>query len=192
MKNHITGLHHLTAIATDAQANIDFYAGLLGLRLVKKTVNFDNPSAYHLYYGDGTGTPGSIITFFSARSIIANAAGFSSKSPPTLRASRSTKPRNPWASHSSSPSNSNPPARRSKACSRRCRARGSSPDRRGTIGGARPGLGRGPAGYPVDLAVISLQLSVPGTNNRCQNRTSILFPAERSTIKDPKNPLPCE
>ncbi len=64
MQNHITGLHHLTAIATDAQANIDFYAGLLGLRLVKKTVNFDDPSAYHLYYGDGSGTPGSIITFF--------------------------------------------------------------------------------------------------------------------------------
>lgn len=64
MKSHITGLHHLTAIATDAQANIDFYAGLLGLRLVKKTVNFDDPSAYHLYYGDETGTPGTIITFF--------------------------------------------------------------------------------------------------------------------------------
>lgn len=61
---HVTGLHHLTAIATDPQANIDFYAGLLGLRLVKKTVNFDDPSAYHLYYGDATGTPGSIVTFF--------------------------------------------------------------------------------------------------------------------------------
>ena len=61
---HIAGLHHLTAIATDAQANIDFYAGLLGLRLVKKTVNFDDPSAYHLYYGDAAGTPGSIVTFF--------------------------------------------------------------------------------------------------------------------------------
>lgn len=60
----VTGLHHLTAIATDPQANIDFYAGLLGLRLVKKTVNFDDPSAYHLYYGDEAGTPGSIITFF--------------------------------------------------------------------------------------------------------------------------------
>jgi glyoxalase family protein len=64
MNPHISGLHHLTAIATDAQANIDFYAGLLGLRLVKKTVNFDDPSAYHLYYGDETGSPGSIITFF--------------------------------------------------------------------------------------------------------------------------------
>ena len=65
MNTSIAGLHHLTAIATDAQANIDFYAGLLGLRLVKKTVNFDDPSAYHLYYGDETGTPGTIITFFS-------------------------------------------------------------------------------------------------------------------------------
>lgn len=64
MKNVITGLHHLTAVATDAQTNIDFYTGLLGLRLVKKTVNFDDPTAYHLYYGDETGSPGSIITFF--------------------------------------------------------------------------------------------------------------------------------
>src|SRR5215212_9422770 len=64
MNNHVAGLHHLTAIATDAQPNIDFYAGLLGLRLVKKTVNFDDPSAYHLYYGDEYGTPGSIVTFF--------------------------------------------------------------------------------------------------------------------------------
>jgi glyoxalase family protein len=59
-----TGLHHLTAIAGDPQANLDFYAGVLGLRLVKKTVNFDDPSAYHLYYGDETGTPGTILTFF--------------------------------------------------------------------------------------------------------------------------------
>jgi glyoxalase family protein len=64
MNTSVAGLHHLTAIATDAQANIDFYAGLLGLRLVKKTVNFDDPSAYHLYYGDGAGRPGSILTFF--------------------------------------------------------------------------------------------------------------------------------
>jgi glyoxalase family protein len=64
MKAAITGLHHITAIASDPQRNIDFYAGLLGLRLVKKTVNFDDPSAYHLYYGDESGTPGSIVTFF--------------------------------------------------------------------------------------------------------------------------------
>jgi glyoxalase family protein len=59
-----TGLHHLTASASDPQANVDFYAGLLGLRLVKRTVNFDDPGAYHLYYGDETGTPGSVVTFF--------------------------------------------------------------------------------------------------------------------------------
>ena len=60
----ITGLHHITAIASDPQRNVDFYSGLLGLRLIKKTVNFDDPSAYHLYYGDETGTPGGIVTFF--------------------------------------------------------------------------------------------------------------------------------
>ncbi len=64
VRAQITGLHHVTAIASDPQRNIDFYAGLLGLRLVKKTVNFDDPSAYHLYYGDETGSPGSILTFF--------------------------------------------------------------------------------------------------------------------------------
>jgi catechol 2,3-dioxygenase-like lactoylglutathione lyase family enzyme len=58
------GLHHVTAIAGDAQQNVDFYAGVLGLRLVKKTVNFDDPHTYHLYYGDEDGTPGSILTFF--------------------------------------------------------------------------------------------------------------------------------
>ncbi len=60
----ITGLHHVTAIAGDPQANLDFYTGVLGLRLVKRTVNFDDPSAYHLYYGDTTGAPGTIVTFF--------------------------------------------------------------------------------------------------------------------------------
>lgn len=59
------GLHHLTAIASDPQANIDFYTGVLGLRLVKLTVNFDDPSSYHFYYGDTSGAPGSILTFFS-------------------------------------------------------------------------------------------------------------------------------
>ena len=59
-----SGLHHLTAIATDPQRNVDFYAGTLGLRFVKQTVNFDDPGTYHLYYGDATGRPGSILTFF--------------------------------------------------------------------------------------------------------------------------------
>ena len=59
-----TGLHHLTAIASDPQRNLDFYAGTLGLRFVKQTVNFDDPDTYHLYYGDASGRPGSILTFF--------------------------------------------------------------------------------------------------------------------------------
>lgn len=64
MDREILGIHHVTAIAGDPQQNIDFYAGLLGLRLVKLTVNFDDPGTYHLYYGDGQGHPGTIMTFF--------------------------------------------------------------------------------------------------------------------------------
>ena len=60
----IAGLHHVTAISADAQKNIDFYCGVLGLRLVKRTVNFDDPSSCHLYYGDEAGSPGTIMTFF--------------------------------------------------------------------------------------------------------------------------------
>ncbi len=60
----LEGLHHVTAITADAPRNVDFYARLLGLRLVKKTVNFDAPSVYHLYYGDERAHPGSIMTFF--------------------------------------------------------------------------------------------------------------------------------
>src|SRR5918912_452127 len=60
----ILGIHHVTAIASDPQRNLDFYAGLLGLRLVKRTVNLDDPQTYHLYYGDETGSPGSLMTFF--------------------------------------------------------------------------------------------------------------------------------
>src|SRR6185312_12473139 len=60
----LEGLHHVTAIAGEPQANIDFYTGVLGLRLVKLTVNFDDPTTYHLYYGDGQGHPGTIMTFF--------------------------------------------------------------------------------------------------------------------------------
>jgi glyoxalase family protein len=59
-----SGIHHVTAISGEPQRNVDFYVGLLGLRLVKKTVNFDDPGTYHLYYGDGGGSPGSIMTFF--------------------------------------------------------------------------------------------------------------------------------
>src|SRR6266851_3840009 len=64
MSKEILGLHHVTAIASDPQRNLDFYTDLLGLRLVKLTVNYDDPGTYHLYFGDETGSPGTILTFF--------------------------------------------------------------------------------------------------------------------------------
>ena len=64
MSKQILGIHHITAIAGNPQSNLDFYAGTLGLKLVKLTVNFDDPTTYHLYYGDGVGHPGTILTFF--------------------------------------------------------------------------------------------------------------------------------
>jgi glyoxalase family protein len=63
-KSSIKGLHHVTALCSDPRANHRFYTGVLGLRLVKRTVNFDDPGTYHLYYGDGAGSPGTILTFF--------------------------------------------------------------------------------------------------------------------------------
>lgn len=64
MEKLIRGLHHVTATVTDAQEDLDFYVGLLGLRLVKKTVNFDNHNVFHFYYGDGHGTPATLMTTF--------------------------------------------------------------------------------------------------------------------------------
>jgi glyoxalase family protein len=64
MRQPISGIHHVTAIASDPQRNLDFYTQVLGLRLVKRTVNFDDPGTYHFYFGDETGTPGTILTFF--------------------------------------------------------------------------------------------------------------------------------
>jgi glyoxalase family protein len=61
---NMSGIHHITAIASSASENLAFYQNILGLRLVKKTVNFDDPYTYHLYYGDAAGAPGTIITFF--------------------------------------------------------------------------------------------------------------------------------
>jgi glyoxalase family protein len=63
-KDDITGIHHITAVASSTAENIDFYENVLGLRLVKQTVNFDDPFTYHLYYGDAQGAPGTILTFF--------------------------------------------------------------------------------------------------------------------------------
>src|SRR5262249_21564511 len=64
MSRQIPGIHHITAIASDPQRNLDFYVTVLGLRLVKRTVNFDDPQTYHFYFGDDEGTPGTILTFF--------------------------------------------------------------------------------------------------------------------------------
>ena len=65
VRSLLHGIHHVTAIAGNPQQNIDFYTGLLGLRLVKLTVNFDNPNTYHLYYGDELGRPGTVLSFFA-------------------------------------------------------------------------------------------------------------------------------
>lgn len=75
MNNRILGLHHITAIAGNAKKNYDFYTRILGLRLIKKTVNFDDPHTYHFYYGDEQGTPGSILTFFPWEGIMTGRRG---------------------------------------------------------------------------------------------------------------------
>jgi len=64
MSGGVLGLHHVTAVARDPQRNVDFYTDVLGLRIVKRTVNFDEPETYHLYYGDAEGHPGTLVTFF--------------------------------------------------------------------------------------------------------------------------------
>ena len=64
MNNKVLGIHHITAIAGNAKRNFDFYTKVLGLRFIKKTVNFDDPGTYHFYFGDEVGTPGTILTFF--------------------------------------------------------------------------------------------------------------------------------
>lgn len=60
----ISGIHHITAVSSSAAENLAFYENILGMRLVKQTVNFDDPYTYHLYYGDAKGSPGTILTFF--------------------------------------------------------------------------------------------------------------------------------
>lgn len=75
MLTQIKGLHHTTSMAADAQQNNDFFTKLLGLRRVKKTVNFDSPDVYHLYYGDEVGTPGTIMTYFPFPNIVKGRPG---------------------------------------------------------------------------------------------------------------------
>lgn len=75
MSDLISGIHHITAIASDPQQNVDFYTRVLGLRLVKRTINFDAPDVYHFYFGDETGSPGSILTFFPFKGAVKGKRG---------------------------------------------------------------------------------------------------------------------
>ncbi len=75
MSMKLEGIHHITAITADAQRNVDFYADLMGLRLVKKSVNQDHTSVYHLFYADETGDPGSDLTFFEYPGVPVGRAG---------------------------------------------------------------------------------------------------------------------
>src|SRR6266550_8607999 len=71
----LEGIHHITSITADARRNVEFYAGLMGLRMVKKTVNQDDPSVYHLFYADEQGSPGADLTFFEFPGIPSGRAG---------------------------------------------------------------------------------------------------------------------
>lgn len=75
MENKVLGIHHISAIATDAKRNYDFYTKVLGLRFIKKTVNFDDPNTYHFYFGDKVGTPGTILTFFPWQGVVRGKQG---------------------------------------------------------------------------------------------------------------------
>src|SRR2546423_3415779 len=73
--NPLNGIHHISAITADATKNLEFYAGVMGLRLVKKTVNQDNPAVYHLFYADEDGSPGADLTFFEYPGLVRGRAG---------------------------------------------------------------------------------------------------------------------
>lgn len=89
--NLITGIHHVTAISGNAQPNIDFYTGILGLRLVKQTVNFDYPEVYHFYFGDNAGAPGSIMTTFPYGDDLTNGRPTPARPSPRERCRRSLR-----------------------------------------------------------------------------------------------------
>src|SRR6266436_9547417 len=71
----LNGIHHISAITADATKNLEFYGGVMGLRLVKKTVNQDNPAVYHLFYADEDGSPGADLTFFEYPGLVRGRAG---------------------------------------------------------------------------------------------------------------------
>ena len=80
----LEGVHHITAITADGQKNLDFYVGVMGLRLVKKTVNQDEPSVYHLFYADEQGSAGSDITFFEFRGAVPGPVSYTHLTLPTI------------------------------------------------------------------------------------------------------------
>ena len=92
MSQTIRGIHHVTAIASDAQANLDFYTGVLGLRLVKISVNQDDPGTYHFFYGDGTGRPGTGMTFFPYANAFEGQPGPGQSTAVAFRAPASSEP----------------------------------------------------------------------------------------------------
>lgn len=97
MKPTVYGLHHVTTMTTETQGNVDFYTQVLGLRMIKVTVNFDDPTTYHLYYGDAVGSPGSAITFFPWQNLAARRPGAGE-----IEATAYTIPQNTvdwWAKH---------------------------------------------------------------------------------------------
>ncbi len=95
MLNQIKGLHHVTSMAANARVNNQFFTDILGLRRVKKTVNFDAPDVYHLYYGDEVGSPGSVMTYFRFRILPGAASAPAKWAPPYFPCRRAPCPSGP-------------------------------------------------------------------------------------------------
>ena len=103
----LEGIHHITAITADAQSNVDFYAGVMGLRLVKKTVNQDNPTVYHLFFADEKGSAGSDLTFFEFPGVPAGPGRRRRRAPDRL-AGRLARTRSTSGRSASPPTGSSP------------------------------------------------------------------------------------
>ncbi len=113
------GIHHVTAIAGGARRNLDFYTRTLGLRLVKRTVNFDDPGAYHLYYGDEAGSPGTILTFFPWEHAASGRAGVGELQETVFRIPQGAiRPASPGVSRRRSPATPPDPAMQASRCQR--------------------------------------------------------------------------
>src|SRR5438874_2309246 len=117
----LNGIHHISAITADATKNVRFYAGVMGMRLVKKTVNQDNPTVYHLFYADEDGSPGADLTFFEYPGLVRGRAGAGMVHRIGFRVARSTftmPPPKPGAWVAPAPSTTSPGPRRWRTTSR--------------------------------------------------------------------------